>query len=29
MIERNKGSIVLVSSVLGLDEGMAGVRPIR
>ncbi|QYL22898.1 SDR family NAD(P)-dependent oxidoreductase [Mycolicibacterium diernhoferi] len=27
MIERNKGSIVLVSSVLGLDEGMAGGAP--
>jgi NAD(P)-dependent dehydrogenase (short-subunit alcohol dehydrogenase family) len=27
MIERNRGSIVLVSSVLGLDEGMAGGAP--
>jgi NAD(P)-dependent dehydrogenase (short-subunit alcohol dehydrogenase family) len=27
MIERNKGSIVLVSSVLGIDEGMAGGAP--
>jgi NAD(P)-dependent dehydrogenase (short-subunit alcohol dehydrogenase family) len=27
MVEHNKGSIVLVSSVLGIDEGMAGGAP--